>query len=174
MKVDQLTNVEPNLVKKFDNYRKPIFHMKKRLHSFSLQPICAQKILKTINKMQNKSSCAHDQLCSEKIGTGDLNKFFNYSTQIFETHTFLKIWKMLKITPIHKSVSCDEAENYRSISILSAFGKLSENILLVKMINFATKIKILSSKQYGYQGKFSCVFAISDSTKSIRSSFDNK
>ena len=99
--------------------------------------------------------------------------FSEIINHIIETESFLEIWKILKDISVHKSGSVDKEENYRPISLLCALSRKSEEIFHLRMIKFATKFNILSSKQFGFQSNFNCISAISDLTESIRSSFNN-
>ena len=57
-------------------------------------------------------------------------------------------WKKANITPVHKSGPKNDANNYRPISILCAFGKIFERIIYIQLFE-ATKLHICP-EQHGF------------------------
>jgi len=45
--------------------------------------------------------------------------------------------------------------NYRPISVLPAFSKITERLVYNRLIEFLNKYNILSTSQYGFRKKFS-------------------
>lgn len=61
-----------------------------------------------------------------------------------------KSLKTAKIVPIHRRGSVEEIENYSSISILSSFSKIIEQIVQTKLWNFFNKYNVIASEQHGF------------------------
>lgn len=64
---------------------------------------------------------------------------------------FPTIWKSASITPIHKSGSLNDVENYRGISILSCLPKIFES--LVHDVLYQSTKCIISTEQHGFMKK---------------------
>ena len=82
--------------------------------------------------------------------------------------------KLAKITPLYKKGDRNLPENYRPISLISSLSKVFEKLLLKRMMSFCTKHKILTSAQFGFRPKMSCVQAIVKATEYIREQIDKK
>ena len=59
-------------------------------------------------------------------------------------------WNTSMISPIHKGGSKSDPDNYRGISLLSCFSKYFCSILNQRLLNYVTKMKILSEGQLGF------------------------
>ena len=100
----------------------------------------------------NKSS-GHDLISNEMISSlvevqpELLIQLFN---RIFKTNAKIKQWSLSVITPIFKSGSKMEPNNYRGISLLSCLGKLFCAILNHRLLQYALDKKILKSEQLGF------------------------
>ena len=81
--------------------------------------------------------------------------------------TYPTCFKVAKVIPLHKKGDKSDPANYRPISLLSSLGKLFEKLLHKRMVKFCEKEKILTSTQYGFRSKRSCVDAISTVTEYI-------
>ena len=66
-------------------------------------------------------------------------------------------WKRADIIPIHKGGKQDEPLNYRPISLTSIICKLCEIIIKEQWTKYLENENIISSKQYGFREKRSCV-----------------
>ena len=63
--------------------------------------------------------------------------------------------KIAKVIPIYKSSDQCNLQNYRPVSLLSAFSKILEKkkIMYNKMMSFLDTKKILYKHQYGFRPK---------------------
>lgn len=68
--------------------------------------------------------------------------------------------KTAKVVPIHKDGSKLEIENYRPISLLSAFSKIFEKIMHYRVSNFLYANGALYENQYGFRSGRSCEHAL--------------
>ena len=68
--------------------------------------------------------------------------------------------KIAKVVPIHKGGSKLDIQNYRPISLLSAFSKIFEKIMHHRVSNFLNINNALHEKQYGFRSGRSCEQAL--------------
>ena len=65
---------------------------------------------------------------------------------------FPSAWKLSKVTPLHKSGSWDDCNNYRPIAILSTVSKVLERLVHQQCTAYLTSYGILSEAQSGLRG----------------------
>ena len=71
------------------------------------------------------------------------------------TSSIPAIWKTVIITPIFKSGSSNEANNYRQISLTCIAGKIMETIIKDTMLDHLNKSKLISRQQHGFLARHS-------------------
>ena len=76
-----------------------------------------------------------------------------------QTGLFPSEWKLAKITPILKSGSRSNFDNYRPISVLPAISKVMETIVHHQVMDFLNGNKLLSKNQFGFRPKMSTELA---------------
>jgi hypothetical protein len=68
----------------------------------------------------------------------------------FQTGIFPDIMKKAKIRPLIKNGVKQDIQNYRPISILSAFSKILEKLMYNRLLSFLMKRDILTNVQHGF------------------------
>ena len=68
--------------------------------------------------------------------------------------------KNAKVVPVHKGGTKVDIENYRPISLLSAFSKIYEKVMYTRLYDFLTQNSILNENQFGFRKKRSCEQAL--------------
>ena len=68
--------------------------------------------------------------------------------------TFPKLWKRANVVPIHKKGSVKDPQNYRSVSLMSLFGKVFEKLVYTQLIDHVHPT--LSDSQHGFVPRRSC------------------
>ena len=135
------------------------------------------EVTSIIEKMKNKKSCGEDGISNEilKCCSPIVDEYIAiaFNKCILEK-TYPTCFKVAKVIPLHKKDDKSDPANYRPISLLSSLGKLFEKLLHKRMVKFCEKEKILTSTQYGFRSKRSCVDAISTVTEYIRTEIDRK
>ena len=133
--------------------------------SFYLAPICKDDLLFEIKKMKSMKAPGHDsigtkiiQLCPD-IFAENLSKLFNNS---ISQGVYPNALSGIKANP----------KNYRSISLLSHFDKIFENISCKRLIAFLECKQILYCHQYGFRKLYSTAMALIEITDNIKRLFD--
>ena len=78
--------------------------------------------------------------------------------------------KTATIFPLHKKGDVNNPSNLRSISILSCFSKIYEELLYNRLVKFLDKHDVITSTQYGFQKGISTTHAI---LNIVTNAFDN-
>ena len=135
------------------------------------------EVSKVLRKLKNKKSAGHDGIsneilkCCSPIVEPFLVDIFNKS---IDQGVFPSSLKLTKVIPLYKKGDYSNPENYRPISLLSSLSKVYEHLLFERMVVFCKKNEILSSKQFGFREKMSCINAIISVTEYMRDEIDKK
>ena len=79
-----------------------------------------------------------------------------------------------KVIPLFKTGCPVTVSNYRPISLLSVFSKISEKLVYKRLYNFLEVDKILYNLQFGFRASHSTNHALISLTESIKNTLDNK
>ena len=111
---------------------------------------------KELKSLKRKSAAGWDDLppcmlkdCARVI-SGPLTHLINLS---LTSGTVPNDWKIAKVTPIHKSGSIDDYNNFRPISVLPVLSKILERAVHTQFIQYIESNNILSKYQFGYRKK---------------------
>ena len=83
-----------------------------------IEPVLPSDVLLIANKLKPKSSYGHDDI----------------STKSFDTGIVPNEMKIHKVIPIYKSSDPSLLNNYRPVSLLTAFSKLIEKLMFNNLI----------------------------------------
>jgi hypothetical protein len=100
-----------------------------------------------------------------------LTAIFNMS---LSTGIFPHKMKFSKVSPIYKSGNRSLPSNYRPISGIPIFGKILENLVLIRLTKYIDQEKILSSRQYGFRKNHSTCKALFDFLDEVYQSIERK
>ena len=109
--------------------------------------------------------------CSSKILSIPLAHIINLSLR---TGTFPQKLKLAKVIPIFKSGDRTNVNNYRPISILSAFSKIFEKIISFRLINYLNRHNLLTEHQHGFRAQHSTESAILEFVKNVYACLEEK
>ena len=87
---------------------------------------------------------------------------------------FPKILKTAKTVPIHKGGSKIDIQNYRPISLLSAFSKIYEKVMYHRIHDFLIVNNVLNENQFGFRKGRSCEHALLTAQNKIINSLNKK
>ena len=103
--------------------------------------------------LKNGKASGHDSIsdemlsCLMEVRPEILTKLFN---ALLKNPISIDKWNVSMISPVHKSGSKIDPDNYRAISLLSCFSKLFASILNQRLTKFAIENKIFSRSQLGF------------------------
>ena len=86
----------------------------------------------------------------------------------FSCGTFPNLMKLAEVIPLYKKNSPEFASNYRPISLLSVFSKITEKLMHARLYKFFEDHDILHPLQFGFRSKHSTLHALIGLTESIK------
>ena len=81
--------------------------------------------------------------------------------------------KLANVIPLYKKNSREDPSNYRPISLLSVFCKVTEKFMHTRLYNFLKQHNVLYSLQLGFRCKNSTLHALISLTESIKKTVDD-
>ena len=136
-----------------------------------------EEIESIIHALKSSTAVGHDEIgikiikIVKNLISTPLSNLINNS---FETGIFPDALKISKVIPIFKGGDSTLLSNYRPISILPAFSKVWEKVIVQRLESYCLKMGIPSKNQYGFQKKLSTYMAIANVAEEISKSIDNK
>jgi hypothetical protein len=159
------SNLSPYEYLKNKHYTSAVF-----LHS------CDQEVIEVINNLKNESSPGWDNIPNSiiKFAKHFISKpLTNIINCMLSTGCFPDQLKIAKVIPCFKSGDKSQITNYRPISILNAFSKIFENIIVIRLKNYIAKYNILYKFQFGFREKYSTNLALTAYMDFITKSIDS-
>ena len=146
------------------------------LISFHFFPTDVEEVTLTIRSLKNKGNGLRDlSIISLKnnahIFSNHLSFLYNLS---IDKETYPDLMKNACVTPVHKSGSKENIDNYRPISNLPLFSKVFEKLTLKRLRSFIKKYRILNDSQYGFRPGRSISQAATRLTSLITEAFHRK
>ena len=123
-------------------------------NTFSFKVISKETILEALSKLKPKKSSGEDNISMfllKEISNEIINPLIHLFNLSFKTGFIPQNYKCAKVVPIYKAGEKNRFNNYRPISLLSAFSKVLEKIVAIQMLKFLDQNKILYSHQYGFR-----------------------
>ena len=80
--------------------------------------------------------------------------------------------KIARATPLHKGGSKSDLQNYRSISVLTSFNKISETIIKKCLLRFWNKYNVFNPTQFGFRENHLTTLAVTQFCEYIRNETD--
>ena len=91
----------------------------------------------------------------------------------FSNGIFPDMMKLEKVIPLYKKNSAEDPSNYRPVSLLSVFSKITEKLMHAWLYNFLEQHNVLYSLQFGFRSKNSTLHALISLTEFIKKTIDN-
>lgn len=135
------------------------------------------EVKKIIKQLKNKKSTGIDKIKAETLKeiaeyiSEPLANIININIQSGEVPS---AFKTIVIKPIYKKGDHLSAENYRPISLITAFAKIFESVIKIRLKNFVEKYSLINNRQYGFQNGRSTEDAIATLVSKIYSNIDQK
>ena len=140
----------------------------------TLNTINTKYVLDAIGQLKNGKA-------SDKVTiklAKDAAKFIAYPIMcIFNSsiknEIFPDVWKTASVTPIHKSGSKSDLNNYRPISVISVFARMLERLVHDQLSEFLTVNNILTGIQSAFRKLNSTTTSLISSTDHWHENIDN-
>ena len=149
-----------------------IFLTQSRLTSLDFNE---DELLKIIRALNINKAHGHDDISIRMIKICDKSLIkpltFLFKTSVRSSH-YPDIWKKSNIIPVHKKNDKRLVNNYRPITLLPVFGKISEKIIFNKIYKFLSEEKLLNPNQSGFRPSDSCINQLIEITHEIFKAFD--
>lgn len=146
--------------------------------SMFLSPATTREVELIIKALKNSTASGHDGIGPRVIKhllpiLKDL--IVHLMKVIFDTGKFPAIFKTAVVTPIYKSGSAKEVDNYRPISVLPILSKIAEKMIQRRLSAYVhNKLKLIDNNQFGFRPKSGTENAAIELTSSILQSIDRK
>jgi len=133
------------------------------MNSIFLEQVEPEYVIEVINKLKPKLNCGYDNI-STKLLKETIHLIIKPITHIINTSLDTGIvpdrLKIAKVITIYKNSDKSILENYRPVSLLSAFSKIFEKIMYNKLVSFLNHNETFYKHQYGFREKHSTIHPI--------------
>ena len=130
---------------------------------FELKTVGVDTILKILKDLPQTHSCGPDEIdgyilnISREVIARPLLHVINLSIR---TGIFPKIWKLAKISPLHKKESKLIAKNYRPVALLCIMSKVLEKVIHIQLSHHFESNELLFKNQHGFRKNRSTTTAL--------------
>jgi hypothetical protein len=124
----------------------------------------------------DSTSCGPDGISPvfvKNCATALATPLFCIFSNSIKTCTFPTRWKYANITPIHKTGSPHDVNNYRPISLLPIFSKILERLMYRELYEVCANLNIIPTTQHGFLPGRSCLTNLLSTYNQITSLVDN-
>ncbi|GFV89415.1 nucleic-acid-binding protein from transposon X-element [Trichonephila clavipes] len=143
-----------------------------------IEPALPDEIIHYIKHVNAKKAPGQDSITNRMLKNFPIKLILILTiliNKILKFNHFRDNWKEAIIFPINKPGKDPHlASSYRSISLLSTIGKLTESIILHRLKNFINENNILNPNQYGFTNKLSTLHPLLRLTENISEGFQKK
>ncbi|CAB4034888.1 Hypothetical predicted protein, partial [Paramuricea clavata] len=121
---------------------------------FNIQNVSLTKVFKLLSTIKTSKSAGHDRISGKllkdaaEVIAPTLTAIFNAS---IHAGVFPDDFKTAIISPIHKSGSKTNCDNYRPISVLSSVSKIFEKLITEQLETYLESNGILTEQQAGFR-----------------------
>lgn len=173
-------NIGPQLASKINSQDKKHYtsYLTKRIStSFNFSFLETSETLKLINSLKTKHSSGYDGISVKFLKSiaphivDPLNIIINQS---LATGIFPDSLKVAKVIPLFKKDVREIVDNYRPVSLLTAFSKVFEKVAYIQLSNYFKTNKLFYSSQYGFREEHSTETASLELIDRVISDLENK
>ena len=143
---------------------------------FKFSYVTTAEISRHPRKLKRNKSVGADELPPgylKDISDSIAKPFAHIVNMSLQTGEVPEDFKIAKITPLFKSGSPKETDNYRPISVLPIMSKILEKIVHNQLMRYLDENKLLSSKQFGFRPGRSTELTATLLTSYIRKGMDD-
>ena len=171
-------NVSHNITKSIPRSNKsPVDFMGDRTgNSFFTAPSVPNEISEIISLLKTGKSLGPNSIpmkilkALSPLISSPLSQIMNES---FQSGIFPDKMKFAKVIPLFKKGCPLVVSNYRPISLLSVFSKITEKVMYEHLYKYLEKQEILYTLQFGFRASHSINHALVSLTEAIKNSLDN-
>jgi hypothetical protein len=172
-------NVGPELAKKIlPSNKKPTEFLKGSFSkSMFLAPTTAEEVYDIISNFKNLTSTSHDSIPVKlvKFCGAELSEILAYiNNESMQDGKCPDALKIAKVVPIFKAGDALSVSNYRPISILPTFSKITEKIIYSRLNKYLSDCNILHQSQFGFRSKLSTSMALLELVDKLTKAVDEK
>ena len=155
----------------------PLKHIDNEANTMRLAPVDDNYVPKAIMQPKNGKAPGPDKIPTMLIKDAmdlickPLTIVFNSSLR---KGIFPDVWKLVRVTPIFKTGSKSEANNYRPISVISVFSRILERVVHDQVYEYLKINKVLTKSKSAFQKPCSTITSLIDSTDYWYENIDNK
>ena len=135
-------------------WAKPALIHRKTFNNFSFKEVTVVEVFKYLKNLSRKKSCGSDNLSPGILKDAALQiakPLCHVINTSLKTSIIPSDFKLGTITPIHKSGSKQEMDNYRPITVLPVCSKILEKCIHKQLLAFLEEHNLLSCTQFGYR-----------------------
>jgi hypothetical protein len=111
------------------------------------------KISKIIDSLKSKNSSGYDEISIRISKPFIISPLINICNKVLAQGNYPERLKFSLITPIYKSGDKSSPSNYRPISLLPAFSKITEKVINKRVFDHLNNNAILNEHQYGFRSE---------------------
>lgn len=157
-------------------FRPNILYTIKCDRTFIFTPVCSRDVEYVLRSLKNKKSGGADGISNYLLKSVEehiVEPLTIVVNKSFETGRFPSGLKTALVKPLHKKDCRTNIENYRPISLLSAFSKVIEKIAYGQIFDFLQKFKVLDKCQHGFTKHKSTETALFDCMDLVYKNLDD-
>ena len=155
----------------------PLKHIDNEPNTMRLAPVDDNYIPKAIKQLKNGKAPGPDKIPTMLIKDAAdlicklLPMDFNSSLR---KGIFPDVWKLARVTPILKSGSKSDANNYRPISVISVFSRILERIFHEQVYEYLKANKVLTMSRSAFRKLSATITSLIDSVDYWYENIDHK
>ena len=173
------TTIGPKLAGKLESRSNDdsLKHINTQQNKMTFLPIDETYLLNAIKQLKSGKALGPDKISTTLIKDAadfiwkPLAIVFNSS---LKCGIFPDIWKLARVTPIFKTGSKKDTNNYRPISVISVFSRMLEKIVHDQLIEYLITNKVLTPNQSAFRKLSSTVTSPINSTDYWYDNIDKK
>lgn len=148
-----------------------------RPNHFSFCTVSNADVACALKELKVNASIGYDGISVRilrELACTDLDYYTYYINNILMSNKYPDELKIAKVIPIFKSGNKVHVENYRPISILTTFSKLTEKIIYNQQMMHLEQTNFFNANQYGFIRKSNTSVACINLVQTIQDSLDKR
>ena len=177
---DSLSNIANDTLLHYPEHLRILFEMQTNIppQGTELEPATAGEIKQLISNLKTKTAPGVDGISNTAVKFFPPNLIDAITTivnEVLSSRIFPLRWKNAKVILIHKAGKAkSDANNYRPISLLPTLGKLTERVILSRLLEECEDHAIIPAEQFGFRELHGTELQLLRLTEELHRSFDAK